>query len=126
MSCSIISLNVCSVVHSSRRSLLYDFIQNNRANIYLLQETQIDSQIKITVSWYNVYRCDIKRGWSGLAIIIDNNISVRNLKSTRSDVHSLSIECQLSNGWHRISNRIIRRTRFTKLFLKKPEHFFWL
>lgn len=104
MSCSVISLNVCSIVASSRRSLLIDFIQKNNANIYLLQETQTDCDIKFNIPGYNVFRLDIKRGWSGLAIIIDNSIPVGNLKLNRQGVHSISIECKFSGDWQRISS----------------------
>lgn len=104
MNCTVISLNVCSIVHSNRRSLFLDFIKQHNANIYLLQETQVDNVVKIRIPGYSVYRADIKRGWGGTAIIIDSNIPVRNLRTTNGSVHSISMECKLSGSWLRISS----------------------
>lgn len=65
MDCTIVSLNVCSIVHANRIKLLRNFIEQTNANIYLIQETQTDSGIKIKIPGYNVLRGDVKRGWGG-------------------------------------------------------------
>lgn len=69
-----------------------------------MQETQTDSTIKIQIPGFNVFRGDVKRGWSGTAILVESNIPVRNLKITREDVHSTSIECKFNDCWHRFSS----------------------
>lgn len=62
---TVVSLNVCSIVRSNRINLLKDFINQTNASIILAQETQTDSTIKISMPGYNIFRGDIKKGWSG-------------------------------------------------------------
>lgn len=78
MSCTVISLNVCSIASANRLTLLREFINQTNANIYLLQETQTDNFVKIKIPGYNVLRGDHKRGKWGSCIIIDNNIQSGN------------------------------------------------
>lgn len=129
MDCIVISLNVCSLVHSSRVTMLLDFIRGTNASIYCLQETQTDNKIKIRIPGYNIYRGDVKRGWGGSALVIKNNIPIRNLITTVSGVHSTSIECNLSDGWHRFTSFYfphlkLNRGIISDFFLKSPNTFF--
>lgn len=119
MSVSIISLNVCSIAHANRVTLLKHFIKQSNANIYLLQETQTDSLNKIIIPGYNILRGDVKRGWGGTAIILNNNIPIRNLKVSRDLIHATSIECKLSNSWHRVSSVYFPHCRLDGDIIKK-------
>lgn len=83
----VVSLNVCSIIGSNRINLLGDFIQQEEANIFLLQETQTDNTVKIFFPGY-IFRGDIRKGWSGTAILVANNIPVRNPKITKDKIHS--------------------------------------
>lgn len=65
----IISLNVDSAVHLGRRVLLESFIKETMGDIVLLQETKLDETIKIHYDNYNIFRCDIRRGWGGVALL---------------------------------------------------------
>lgn len=128
-SVTVVSLNVCSIVRSNRINLLKDFINQTNASIILAQETQTDSTIKISMPGYNIFRGDIKKGWSGTAIFIDNNIPVRNLKITRDKIHSTSIECKFGGNWLRFSSvylpqNIVSHDDIKNYFTKNPNTFF--
>lgn len=55
------------------------FLTDNNPNIALVQETQLDNTIKLIIPGYNVLCGDVRKGWSGTAILIDSNIPIRNL-----------------------------------------------
>lgn len=129
MACTVVSLNVCSAVRSNRISLLMDFVRSTSADIYLLQETQADTSITIRIPGYNIFRGDVRRGWGGTAIVIRNNIPIRNLRITRDPVHSTTIECRLSGTWHRFSSiyfphGVLDSQSIGKFFDDNPNTFF--
>lgn len=51
-----------------------------------MQETQTDNYVKLKIPGFNILRGDYKRGQWGTAIIIDNNIPIRNLKNFRDNI----------------------------------------
>lgn len=104
MSCSVISLNVCSIASANRLKLLHDFIKQTNANIYLLQETKTDNLVKIRIPGYNVLRGDHKRGQWGNAIIIDNNLQIRNLRIARANIQAITIDVKLTDNWFTIAS----------------------
>ena len=53
----LISLNVNSIAEKPKRELIFDFIQNFKADIYLLQETHNDNE---------VHEKQWEREWGGL------------------------------------------------------------
>lgn len=126
---SVVSLNACSLVRSGRIALLRNFINDTNPNIVLLQETQVDSKIKIVVPGYNVMRGDVRRGWSGTAILVDSNIPIRNLRVTGDHIHSTSIECKIGNEWLRFASiyfphNKINETQLRNFFNKNQNTFF--
>lgn len=90
---SVVSINVCSLVRAGRMTLFLDFISKLNPSVALVQETRIDSTKRFNVPGYNVFKGDIKKGWSGTAILVDANIPIRNLRVTSDGVHSTSNEC---------------------------------
>lgn len=109
-----VSVNVCSLVRAGRMTLFLDFILKLNPNIVFVQETQIDSTIRFNVPGYNVLRGDIKKGWSGTAILVDANVPIRNLRITKEGIHSTSIECKFGNNWTRFASIYIPHGKATE------------
>lgn len=101
---NVISLNVNSIVYSCRQNLLRELIIDTHAEIYLLQETKLDNLNKLKIDGYNVIRCDIRRGTSGVCILIKNDISIRNVKCYRDKIHAVSIEAHICDRWIRFGS----------------------
>lgn len=105
------------------------FIADINPNVILVQETQTDSQIKIKVPGYNVFRADVKRGWGGTAIIVNSNIPIRNFKTSVVGVHSASIECRLDGEWKNFSSFYfphgkLDETQIKNYFVQNRDTFF--
>lgn len=98
----IISLNVDSIVSIGRKTLLDEFINDNSADVYLLQETKLDSRIKLYFPNFNIIRGDVRRGFGGTAIFIRHGIPVRNVSIGRGSINSTSVEIKLNSAWYRI------------------------
>lgn len=130
MSCTVISLNVCSIVRANRIAMLYEFIKQTNANIYLLQETQTDNYVKLKLPGYNILRGDHRRGQWGTAIIIDNNIPIRNLKIFRENIQATTVEVKLSDRWYKIASCYFphhmtdNQNAIANFFAKNPNTFF--
>lgn len=104
MPIKIVSLNVNSIVHVGRKTLLTKFIADNPADIYLFQETKLDSYIKLFFPNFNILRGDIRRGYGGTAIFVRHGIPIRNVSIGRSSINFTSCEIKLDHDWHRISS----------------------
>lgn len=102
MTMRLISLNVDSIASTARKNLLYDFIASCPAEFYLLQETKLDSDIKLFIPHYRVVRTDVRKGFGGTAIILRNGISFRNYTYSTGEINFTSIEVKLSGYWCRI------------------------
>lgn len=100
----VLSINANSLVRPGRVVLLKKLICEINPSIAMIQETHFDELNKFFVTGYNVFRNNVKRGWSGTAIIVDSNIPVRNLKTTTMGVHSVAIECKLGMDWFRFAS----------------------
>lgn len=104
MPIKIISLNVDSIVSTTRKTLLTDFINSTRADIYLFQETKLSSNIKLHFPLYNIIRCDVRKGYGGTAIFIRNGLSFRNPTYSNGKINFTSIQIKIDNNWFRISS----------------------
>lgn len=130
MSYKIISLNVDSVVRANRKTLLKEFIDETTGDIILLQETKLDNTLKLQIHNYNVFRCDIKRGWGGVALIVKNHIPVRNVFCIRTPFHAIFIECKIKDTWQRFCSCYIPHKitdislNFNNFFAKYPDTIF--
>lgn len=85
----IISLNVDFIVRMNRKILLENFVEDTVGDIVLLQETKLDESIKLHFDNYNIFRCDIQRGWGGVAILTKFNIPVKNVFCVRAPFHAI-------------------------------------
>lgn len=102
MPLEVISLNVDSIVTVSRRALFTEFIRQNPADIYLIQETKLDSRIKLFFPNFNIVRGDVRRGYGGTAILIRHGIPIRNISIGTDVINFTSLEIRLNGTWHRI------------------------
>lgn len=98
----VISLNVNSIVHNGRKTLLSGFIESNPADIYLFQETKLDSSIKLYFPNFNILRGDVRRGFGGTAIFVRHGIRIRNVSVGRGVINFTGCEILISEGWHRL------------------------
>lgn len=99
MSVTIISLNVDSIVHQNRRTLLRSFMEENYADIYMLQETGLDNTIRFNIRNYNILRNDSRRGWGGVALLIRDTLPIRKLKTTHAPLHVITVEVNFGDSW---------------------------
>lgn len=126
----LVTLNVDSIVHSSRRTLLSDFISSSGADILFLQETKIDGGMKVNFSGYNVFRCDVRRGWGGSAILVRDSIPVRGAFCIREPCHIAFVECRIDAEWIRFASCYVPhgigdpRSVFENLFRGHPATIF--
>lgn len=104
MPVKIISLNVDSLVHHCRRTQLLDFIAGSGAEVYLLQETELDDTIRLNIPGYNIFRNDIDRGWGGVALVVRDNVPVRKLRRINAPIQSISIEIHCNDRWESIGS----------------------
>lgn len=102
MALKIISLNVDSIVRVGRKTLLADFIKNNVADIYLLQETKLNNSDKLFFPNFNIFRGDVRRGFGGTAIFVRHGIPLRNPSFGRGSINFTSLEIKINQSWHRI------------------------
>lgn len=93
------SLNVGSIINFRRRDELLKFLRTNHIDLCLVQETKLDGKIKFRFDGYNVLRNDCKRGRSGTAIILRDNIPIRNSKFFSDQIHSNSVEIYINKNW---------------------------
>lgn len=100
----IISLNVDSIVRPNRKTLLYEFIEQTGGDIYLLQETKTDNTIKLFLPGFNVFRCDIRLGWGGVALLIRDSIPVRSVFCYRTDIQAVFATCRINDKWIRFAS----------------------
>lgn len=100
----VVSLNVDSIVYSGRRNLLIEFLNKNRVDICLAQETKLDNNIKFKIPGYNIIRNGDKRGKCGTAILIKDNIRIRRPSFFKDLFQSTSMEFLFNNQWHGISS----------------------
>lgn len=131
MPLKVISLNVDSIVTVGRRNLLADFMDQNPADIYLFQETKLDSRIKLFFPHYNIFRSDVRRGYAGTAIFIRHGIPIRNLSVGTDVVNFTSIEIRVNSQWHRIFSVYVIQScndifsHFSNLFNTNSSILFW-
>lgn len=100
----LVTLNVDSIVHSSRRTLLSDFLSETGADVLFLQETKADRDVRVNFSGYNVFRCDIRRGWGGSALLVRDNIPVRGAFCVNDPVHAVFVQCYVGGEWVRFAS----------------------
>lgn len=98
----ITSLNVNSIIYSGRRNLLADFIKKNPSEIYLIQETKINNNIKLFYPGFNILRGDNRRGFGGTAIFIKHGIPIRNVSTCNKSINYTSCEIKLGTAWLKI------------------------
>lgn len=126
----IISLNTDSIVHNSRKILLNEFIKDSLGDIFLLQETKLDEKIKLHIENFNVFRCDIRRGWGGVALLVKHTIPVRNVCCIRTPFHVIFADCKINNVWQKICSCYIPHgvinihREFYEFFSKHPNTIF--
>lgn len=102
MDLKIVSLNVNSLVDSSRKLLLGDFMRDNPAPIYCVQETKLREIHKLHFHGFNILRQNNPSGINGTAIIIKNNIPIRKFKTKSGNIEYSSVEAQIQNEWIKI------------------------
>lgn len=130
MPVKLVSLNVDSAVRASRRSLLTDFVRDSGGDIFFFQETKLDTDIKIRFDGFNVFRCDIRRGWGGVLLLVRNTIPVRNVCCHREPFHVVTVECRLGDTWQRFASLYAphgmsnAQTHFITLLTKFPNTIF--
>lgn len=126
----LVTLNVDSIVRDSRKTLLYDFLVESGGDIFFLQETKIDDTVRLFLPAFNVFRCDIRRGWGGSAILVRADIPVRNAFCIRAPIHVVFVECFLGAEWVRIASCYVPhgiadpRSAFESLFRDHPSTIF--
>lgn len=91
----IISLNVNSIVHANKKTLLKNFINENPANIFLLQETKTDNLSRFHFPGFNVLRTDIRRSYAGVAILVKYGIHIKNCFFGRNKLNYVGCEIKL-------------------------------
>lgn len=99
----IISLNVNSIVGRGKRLLLENFIGENPAEIYLIQETKLKSNYKFRIPNFNIFRNDTMDNSGGTAILVDENIPIREFKIYRQIFEATFIEIKL-HFWLRVAS----------------------
>lgn len=99
MTIELMSINVNSILRGSRRTLLRDLISKEDADIIMVQETGLDTNTRMTIHEYNIFRCDIKRHWGGVVLLIRKNIPVRNVKCRRKPIQGIVAEAHISGKW---------------------------
>lgn len=130
MPLSVISLNVDSIVSTSRKNLFYDFIKQHQADVYLLQETKLDNTIKLFIPDYNILRCDVRRGFAGVAMLIKNGLQYRNVTMGRENINFISLQIKLNGSWHKLTSLYVlhrisnMNEAFGKLFSGQMPIFF--
>lgn len=102
MGLKVISINVDSIVYGGRRQLLRSFIEKTNADIYLLQETKLDFNIKFSIPGYNIIRTDNIREMSGTAILIRSSIPIRHPIFFNDTIQATSVEFKSCDSWLRI------------------------
>lgn len=65
----------------------------------MVQESKLDEKIKFQIDGYNVLRNDCVRGRSGTAIIVRNNIPIKNHRYFNNKIHSNSINISVNGKW---------------------------
>lgn len=96
----LVSLNVNSIVRSDRKLLLNNFLTNNRADIFLLQETKLSEGYSFQFNGYNFFKMDNRLGSGGVAILIKSQFKIRNFKThKRNGVEMVSVEVLIDNDW---------------------------
>lgn len=99
----IISLNVNSIVGRGKRLLLENFIGENPAEIYLIQETKLKSNYKFRILNFNIFRNDTMDNSGGTAILVNENIPIREFKIYRQIFEATFIEIKL-HFWLRVAS----------------------
>lgn len=97
MSVVVISLNVNSIVYSGRRAQLDDFLSRNHGDVILLQETKLDDAVRLRIDGYSIFRTNVRRGWGGTALLIRNDIPVRNVNCKRAPYIATSAEILIAS-----------------------------
>lgn len=69
----VISLNVDTIVHIDRKTMLSDFIKNNPADFFLLKETKLDASVKLYFPEFNIIR--VRPGYGGTLTVKKRPIS---------------------------------------------------
>lgn len=105
MTLRIVSLNVNSLVRVERRFLLKNFLANNLADIYLLQETKLTEGFSFHLNGYNFFKLDNRIGSGGVALLIRNQFKIRNLRThNNGGVELISVEVQVGNDWFTVAS----------------------
>lgn len=98
MSLKIISLNVNSIISFEKKFLLNNFIYQNPVDIYLLQETKLKESLSFHYNGYNFFKADNRIGCGGVAIIIRNDLKIKNFKKfMKGGIEMISIDTQIGN-----------------------------
>lgn len=104
MPVKVISINANSLVHANRRRLFLDFVSVTDGDIYCVQETCLDTNIRLHVDGFNLFRCDVRRGWGGVSLLVRSNIPVRGVTCSRAPIHFVSVECFVGGAWVRFAS----------------------
>lgn len=104
MTTRILSINANSILRGGRRTLLRDLINKENADIIMVQETGLDTGTRMTIHEYNIFRCDFKRNWGGVMLLVRKNIPVRNVRCRRKPIQEIAAEALVGDKWMRFTS----------------------
>lgn len=129
MDLSVISINVNSIVSSKRKLSLGEFIHENPAHIYLLQEIKLGEGHVFHIHGFNIFRQNNSVGNRGTAILIKKNIPLRNTRTQNKNIEFTSVEAKIQNNWIKVysfyidSNGRAKDSEFNNLFKTNQNQF---
>lgn len=111
----VIALNVNSIRSFNRTIQLELFIKDNKANIVFLSETHFKKQNIFKINNFNVFKqCRHHKNGGGTAILLNNKIKYKNLKTFNNTFEAISIDVFLNgNGIRLISMYIPPHSNIT-------------
>lgn len=85
-----------------RKNTFYDFINDTKADIYIISETKFDNKYHFGCMNYNVFRNDRSSGAGGVMILSKNIIKFKNIIYNNELGEIISAEFYINNQWIKI------------------------
>lgn len=99
MEFKLLSLNVNSLVEYRRKFMLSEFMQQNHAHIYFIQETKFGDNHRFVFNNFSAFAVNNRSGCGGALLLVHNGLRTRNFRTCVGIVDAVLIDILVSGSW---------------------------
>lgn len=99
MEFKLLSFNVNSLVEYKRKFMLSEFMQQNHAHVYFLQETKFGDNHRFVFSKFSAFAVNNRFGCGGALLMVHNGLRTRNFRTCVGNIDAVLIDILVAGTW---------------------------